>query len=547
MSQVLPFLLSMIVTMALTPVLARYATRLGLLDAPALRKVHTAPVPRVGGIAMMVGVVAALSGMGYGATAGDRLFLVGAAIIFVIGVIDDRFDIDYRFKLLGQVAGAALLVVGGDVAVRSLDLPTTVVLPHVLASVITMFYLVGVTNAVNLSDGLDGLAGGTTLLCLLGLAWLSYVIGHPAALSLSLAFAGAVLGFLRFNSHPATVFMGDGGSQLLGFAIGGLSLLAVQDSGDTVVSASLPILLLGMPILDTLQVMVRRIAAGQSPFRADRGHLHHRLLSLGLKHHEAVMVIYAAQVILFLIAYAERFATDLLILLTFASFSVASLLALRFAETMAATRRGSRMAIPRARWLDTWRTGRGRLWITSGSITLVSAAICAYALLVLSRARAGGVDLRVGVLILVVALVALLVFRRNGELSSMDKGVFYASFAAIVLVDAAAPSAGVFTARAAGAAILVIAFGTVVALRANAERAFSVSPLDMLVLFLTLVVPNLPESSALGGETSLAIAKLVVLCYAAEVVMTVGRIRPAWARLAALAADTALLALMAGG
>jgi len=545
-SFVLPFVLSMVVAMALVPLLVRYAGRLQLLDAPAHRKVHLKPIPRVGGIAMAVGVLAAVSSAGFSPDVGDASFLAGATVIFFFGLVDDRYDLDFRLKFLGQVIACGLVVIGGGMAVRALELPAHVDLPRAIGIALTMFYMVGVTNAVNLSDGLDGLAGGTTFLCLCGLAWLSYVAGQGMALGLCLAFAGAVLGFLRFNTHPAVVFMGDAGSQLLGYAIGGLSLLATQKA-TTLLCATLPILLLGIPILDTLQVMVRRVLAGHSPFRADRGHLHHRLLALGLEHHEAVMVIYGLQAALLVVAYVERYESDIIVLGTFFLFGATVLCALSLAE--------------RTGWK--WRTlvradrDRGRLMrflrrsydtraLLRGAVFALTATLGAYAGLTVYETRGAAVDVRLAVWALSGVMVLQLLVRRGAALDLIDKGVLYAIVAAFVFIDVSIPAGERLIPRLDWGLVLLVALSTVVALRSSPSRGFGVTPLDVLILFVTLVVPNLPGLDVLPGFAPLAVAKLVVLCYALEVVLTVPQVAVLWVRLSACAAIGALALRFAG-
>ena len=153
--------------------------------------------------------------------------------------------------------------------------------------------LVGITNAINLSDGLDGLAGGVTFLSLAAIAVLTYIAVDAGFMLLAtMSIMGSILGFLRFNTFPARIFMGDGGSQFLGFSAGVLAILLTQSS-NTALSPALPLLILGLPILDTLMVMGERIYEGRSPFVADRKHIHHRLLALGFHHYEAVVTIYA--------------------------------------------------------------------------------------------------------------------------------------------------------------------------------------------------------------------------------------------------------------
>src|ERR1700692_2043306 len=320
---VMPFLLAMVVTIAWLPVFGRVAGKWRIVDQPGHRKVHSVPIPRIGGVAMAIGVLVAAI-IVVPLESPDRYFLIAAGVLTVFGGLDDRFDLDYRLKLLGQMLAAGIVVFSGDTQIHAVTLDDRSLLPTWVSIPLTVIFLVGVTNAINLADGLDGLAGGTTFLCLCALAMLAYSGGQVSCAALAMAFAGAVLGFLRFNTFPASVFMGDAGSQVLGFAVGVLSLRATQ-SGDSAVSAATPILLLAIPILDTLSVMVQRVSEGRSPFSPDKNHIHHKLLAFGFDHHEAVMVIYAIQADLFLMAYWMRYESDLLILGVGAVFFVAAI------------------------------------------------------------------------------------------------------------------------------------------------------------------------------------------------------------------------------
>ncbi len=547
MTIVLPFVLALAVTMSLLPLLVRYAGHLRLLDLPSQRKQHAQPIPRVGGIAMAVGVLAAVSSSGFALDNSDGTFLIGAVVIFVSGLLDDRFDLDYRAKFAGQVIACAIPLVAGGLWVHSLEIPDYVALPRILAIALTMFYFIGVTNAVNLSDGLDGLAGGTTFLCLCALGWLAYMSGATVAFGLCLAFAGAVLGFLRFNTHPAIVFMGDAGSQLLGYAIGGLGLLATQHA-TTIFCATLPILLLGVPILDTLQVMTRRVATGHSPFRADRGHLHHRLLALGFEHHEAVMAIYTLQAAMLIVAYLVRFENDLVVVGTFIGFATVCLVSLSIAE-----RTGWRV---RVITLDRARSGPvTRVFIAaydSGallrtSVWVVALGISAYACLILLQAGVVGGSFSSLTWAEAGAMAAVLVVKRNGPLGVVDRALLYSIVAAFVLADVSVPPELRDIPHLDWGIVLLVALATVVALRSSAGRRFEVTPLDVLVLFITLVVPNLPGLDVLPGVMSLAIAKLVVLFYALEVVVTIPQSRPAWVRFAGASAAALLAWQFSGG
>ncbi len=316
-------------TAALIPVLARWAPVIGLTDAPGPRKVHSEPVPRVGGLAMAVGLFTATL-FAVPLTPSARGLLISLLVLLVFGLWDDRVTLGYRAKFAGQVIAVGVCMIVGGIHVGTLDFGAAGVVPPFVSTLITFIFLIGITNAINLADGLDGLAGGMVLLCLCAIALFAVASGNSTASAIALIEAGAVLGFLRFNTHPARVFMGDSGSQMLGLSVGALALLATQ--GETSAqSAALPLLLLGLPIMDTLTVMLTRIRAGRSPFAADSNHLHHRLLALGFAHREAVLVIYLLQVGLVLLAYFLRFELDSQIVLAFCAFAGCLLAALHWA------------------------------------------------------------------------------------------------------------------------------------------------------------------------------------------------------------------------
>ncbi|HET6553593.1 MAG TPA: MraY family glycosyltransferase, partial [Dyella sp.] len=268
MEAILAFVAAMGVTMVLIPPLMRAGDRLGIVDVPGGRKAHAAPIPRVGGIAMAAGMALGLLLVGQFE---HRLLAlaVGGLILVAFGVWDDRVALGAAAKFLGQVLAALAVMLLGGVKIATLTLWERQMLPDWIAWPLTLLFLIGATNAVNLADGLDGLAGGMILLCLCALTVLSWAVGQGFVIAAALSAAGAVFGFLRYNTHPARVFMGDAGSQLLGFAVAVLAIVLTQDPQSPLATA-LPLLLLGMPIIDTGAVMVERLLAGRSPFKADR-------------------------------------------------------------------------------------------------------------------------------------------------------------------------------------------------------------------------------------------------------------------------------------
>ena len=291
------------------------------VDFPNERKIHNGPVARVGGMAMAIGALIPTVVW----ISPDRMgtsILIGAGIIILFGMIDDMKGLGCLVKFTGQLMAAGIVVFYGGLTIRSLGtlLPENVLIPDPLAIFLTLVVVVGVTNAINLADGLDGLAGGISMLGFICIGYLAYRSDNSFITLLSCTMVGAIFGFLRYNSYPAVVFMGDTGSQLLGFLTITLSLGLTQGNGP--VSPLVPLLLVGFPVLDTLTVMVERISAGRSPFTSDQNHFHHKLMRLGLYHTEAVTVIYLIQIFLVTVAFMLRFYSEWILLSLYLVLSV---------------------------------------------------------------------------------------------------------------------------------------------------------------------------------------------------------------------------------
>jgi UDP-GlcNAc:undecaprenyl-phosphate GlcNAc-1-phosphate transferase len=527
---VMPFLLAMVVTMAWLPVFGQVAAKWRIVDHPGERKVHATPIPRIGGVAMAIGVlIAALLVIPLGTP--DRYFLIAAGVLTLFGCLDDRFDLDYRIKFFGQVLAAAIVVVGGNIQIQALTLDDRVVLSEWISVPLTLVFLVGITNAINLADGLDGLAGGTTFLCLCALAMLAYTSGQVSCAALALAFAGAVLGFLRFNTFPASVFMGDAGSQLLGFAVGVLSLRATQGSNN-VISAATPILLLALPILDTLSVMTQRISEGHSPFSADKNHIHHKLLQFGFDHHEAVMVIYAIQADLLLVAYWMRFESDLAILGVVSIFFLCSIVLFQVAARRHWRLRSAqkaRIESPLARFITVLREPR---FLPRWSYLAIAVAVWAYASLVAAENAKVSSDVRFLLIALLAFTVTWLAILRAKPLSTIEKAALYITAAILVYLDSVGVHDKSVLTSLTWAAIATMALGTILRLRLSSDRRFELQPLDLIVVFVALVIPSMPDTLGLPDGGALGIAKLVILFYAIEALASRVELRVLWLRIA---------------
>ena len=517
MELLLAFILAMVLTMALIPPLMRYAGALHVLDTPGGRKAHAAPIPRIGGIAMVAGAALPLALW----LEVDRLSLAYLASLLIVvgfGVWDDRADLPPWAKLAGQVLAVAIVVLSGGVEIHSVTFAARHELPELVAAPLTMLFLLGITNAINLSDGLDGLAGGTTFLCCAAIAALSLGSDMAFVTTLAVVVMGSLLGFLRYNTHPASVFMGDGGSQFLGFTVGVLAVLLTQHEA-LPYSAAMPLLLLGLPILDTLTVMALRIREGRSPFAADRKHLHHRLLALGFDHFEAVAVIYVLQGTLFLLAWWLRFHSDATILATFAAFAAALLALLQVADA-----RGWRW-----RGLGSFRlgehvAGEGLLRLKAPErlpywTALVSIG-CVSAYLALVGVGVGAVSHDVGWLAaglcVVLALASLQPRSDLPGLRFISQGAVYVSVVMAVYLDHFEPELPRAIVRAKFVLFPLLTAAVLVRLRTWRERRFEITTLDLLVVFVALALPNLPGLRGAPSNLGLTAAKLVVLLYAVE-------------------------------
>lgn len=324
------FLLSLTFSLLMVPMLRRWAIEKNEVDVPDQRKVHVAPVPRLGGVAIFIACLFSLLVLNE-INQQVRGILAGGLVLFITGLVDDLHGLSPKKKFLGQVAACLVtMTVGGLYIGRLGDLfgLGDIVLPLWLAYPFTIVAVVGVINALNLLDGLDGLAGGFSIIAL-GVFLLLGCHHHciPTTV-LCVALSGGLLGFLRYNSHPAVIFMGDSGSLTIGFLLGFLAVLLTQNAGSDV-QPVVPLIVLGLPILDTLRVMGMRICKRSSPFAADRTHVHHKLLELGLSHRWCVRTLYGVGLFWAIVALVFRQAPEHRLFFAYVGSMVCFYLALR--------------------------------------------------------------------------------------------------------------------------------------------------------------------------------------------------------------------------
>ncbi|WP_334109890.1 MraY family glycosyltransferase [Thermodesulfitimonas autotrophica] len=289
------------VTGLTVPVAVRVAQRIGAIDEPGGRKIHSRPIPRLGGLAVYLGFLAGflLLALIEGLPSRYLGLLVGGTLIFLLGVVDDVRGLSPRLKLAGQILAAlAVLPFGIGIAFVTHPLHKGLLL-HLgfWGAPLTVFWIVAVTNAVNLVDGLDGLAAGIGAIGALTLASVAALAGDKIAVLPALVLAASLLAFLPFNFHPARIFLGDCGAMFIGFILSCGAIIGVAKTA-TAVTLITPAVILGIPLLDTLFAILRRYKNGRHIFRPDREHLHHRLLAIGLSHRGAVLVVYTVSAIL---------------------------------------------------------------------------------------------------------------------------------------------------------------------------------------------------------------------------------------------------------
>jgi UDP-GlcNAc:undecaprenyl-phosphate GlcNAc-1-phosphate transferase len=514
-------LIAMFITMALIPIFRSTALRLNKgLDQPEQRKIHDAPMPRVGGIAMAIGTLVPVL---LWAKTGQHInaIVIGAWIIVFFGVADDLKNLGWKTKFFGQTLAAAVVVLYGGVKICNLGacLPEATLLPDMISIPLTILFIIGVTNAINLSDGLDGLAGGISLLIFICIAYLAYTLNSVTnsffETTLSVAVIGSIIGFLRYNTYPATVFMGDTGSQLLGFLAVTMSLGLTQST--PVISQTLPLLLIGFPILDTLTVMVERITHGRSPFSADNNHFHHKLIRLGFFHTEAVVVIYAICALLIISGLFLRHHSEWLLLGFYAVFSIIILAGFTHFE-----KKEHRFN----------RDGLFDLHIKQRLLILKEHAILIKVVFVLLQVLLPLVllaaclipvtipnVLSLGTLPSAFVVLILWAFRTKWLLAVM-RIIYYLIVPMLVFLASAQPGQWVeptilnlYQISYAATAMLIV-----MTLKfTRRKKGFHISPMDFLILFIALVVPNLPDPRLQNMHLGVLAAQTIVLYYAFEV------------------------------
>ena len=511
--------LSLFITITLIPILKTVAMKAHVVDMPNERKVHSKPMPKVGGIAFAFGaLIPVLFTNDF--IHPDKFVLsmmIGAWFIVFFGFLDDVKELGYRTKFLGQMIASFVVVFYGGLSINNLGnlLPGDMQLPPVVAIPLTLITIIGVTNAINLADGLDGLAGGISLLSFVCIGYLAYSTDCSGIALISVAMVGGLFGFLRFNTYPASVFMGDAGSQLIGFLAIVLSLKLTQ--GNTPLSPMLPLLLLGFPVLDTLTVMTERKMNGKPMFVADKNHFHHKLMQLGLYHTEAVFLIYIIQAILVTFAFLLRFYSEWCLLSFYLLFTCSVFISVLWANK-------KKYQFKRPGLIDSFIKQRLKKIKKENSLIKISYRIIQLMLpfiLLFSILLIGKVPLYISSFAI---LFVLLILFSAGLIKKWTAGILSLSLYLLIpyMIYAAETNSVVWATEhvieAYNISYIILAVFVAFTIKfTRRTKGFKATPMDFIILFAALAIPNLPGPGIQNYGMGMVAIKIIVLFFSFEV------------------------------
>ena len=515
-SYLLIAILSMAVSMAIIPVMIRLAPRLGMVDKPDQRKVHTVPIPRVGGVGIVIG---ALLPMFIWLPMSDLMasFLFGSVVLLVFGVWDDIAELGHYIKFTGQIIAVIAVVYFGDLWVAHFPFIGVDTLPGYIGKPFTVMAIVGVINAINHSDGLDGLAGGESLLSLAAMAYLAYLFDSGIVLVIAFATIGGIFGFLRFNSYPAKVFMGDGGSQFLGYVLGFLVVYLTQMTNPAL-SAALPVLLLGLPIADILAVFYLRAKAGMNLFRATKNHIHHRLLNLGFLHYESVIIIYSIQLAFVVSAILLPYENDFLLMGLYLTGIMAVFTALTLSERI-----GYRAAHKVAAQHDQAPAESGLpVWMQRLALVPAIALEAGVSIFLVGSALMSGTvpsDFGVAAVILLFIMLIFLVVRKPEMMLPYRLVSFVSAGFAVYLLSSYPPSWLLEQDIIIYLFFALIMVATFFTARNLLVDSFEITPLDYLVIVIAISIALIHGTELDAHGTVMMALQMIILFYACEMII----------------------------
>jgi UDP-GlcNAc:undecaprenyl-phosphate GlcNAc-1-phosphate transferase len=512
------FLVALFATLILVPPVSKLSVPIGGLDRRDARKVHEHDVPRLGGVAMFCSFSLAF-GSFVRLTPQNLGFAAGAAIIFLTGLADDLFHLSAKKKLLGAGMAALVAVTQGGARLESLGnlFGRGDIALGALALPFSVLAIVGVINAVNLLDGLDGLAAGSTLIACAVFGILGYQTGNQPLTFMAVALLGSLVGFLKYNSYPARVFMGDSGSLFLGYCMGYFSISLINGSAETV-SKVTPLIILAIPVLDTLFVMYRRFRSGQGLFTPDRSHVHHRLLGMGVGHQGAVVVVYVASYLLSAVAVLTSKLPD---------YQLAAILVLGCAVLCVAARAAVGLVVRRAGavsgMLKAGRTCRRLVAISRHLRTVIKYLAIFVLLLTAAIPHQAGYQFPVVAGLLLLLSLTLLLLTGTCANRFLLFSLYFTGAFLVFAIDNLARSEIIFGVPVLGLSHLVFLVlfcveGLELFLRRRPGLLVN-STLESLLLLMVLSVPFMPTSYLTRYHLASVVGKSVILFLAYKLVL----------------------------
>lgn len=505
-------IIAMAICMAVIPVTMKLAPYIGMLDKPDERKVHTKVIPRSGGIGIVTGMLVPLF-LWLEPTNLSYSILFGSFVLLLFGAWDDARNIRPVIKFFGQFVAASAVVYYGGLYVYHFPFLGLDVLPGYIGKPFTVFAIVGAINALNLSDGLDGLAGGEAMISLIAISYLAYLYDSTVVMAVSAAIIGGIFGFLRFNSHPARIFMGDSGSQTLGFILGTMVVYLTQKANPAV-SPVIALLLLGLPVVDSLVVFYLRARRGDSLVVAAKDHLHHRLLARGFYHYQSVIIIYSLQIIFVIAAVILPYASDALIMGIYLGTCVLVFFMLTLAERM-----GWKIHHTRSRPVESLSqliNRYGKIKIIPGRI--LEAAISLFVVAAALLSDFIPTDFAYSSAILFFLLLLTLFSNWLGD--SLYRLIMFVTIAFSVYLLSNYPTAMLL--KEIDLVYLffaIITLTTFVAVRLNVDKYFRITPLDYLVIITGLIIGLVPGVNHGSSSMVWMIIQIIILFYACELVI----------------------------
>lgn len=514
MLYLLAFMVAMSISMALIPLMIRVAPAIGMIDLPDARKVHEMPIPRVGGVGIVIGALIPILLWSPDAQWLNS-YVFGCIVLLVFGVWDDIKELGHYVKFIGQLLAVVPIVYYSDIYIHYLPLFGLDEISPVFGKPFTVFALMGMINAINHSDGLDGLAGGMATLSLVCIGYLAFMADGFILLTIVVAATGGVFGFLRFNNHPARVFMGDGGSQVLGFTLGVLAVVLTQEVNPAL-SPALPALFLGLPIMDILAVFWLRARGGMNWFRATKNHIHHRLLALGFDHYESVVLIYSIQILFILSAVLLSYESDWLVVSIYLGVSALIFFLLTIGEKKKWIAHKSR---ERSRLSNIISAIKKRHLFISIPAKIIEISIPVFFVLIALLSGNIPGDLAGSSLVLATILLGYQIFSKNNHPLFL-KAIIYIAAAFIVYIETGYINFDKELLNVIEIIYFVLLALTIgMAVRYSGDNRFKVSSMDYLVVFIALFtgifLRHNPDEAFLG----LLVAKLVIIFYGSEFII----------------------------